>query len=120
MFPSSVGISRGIREEVEQDFFRLFQMGCERPPRPFWCLTRTFEKSRSDWFLLPLTAIRLFCSPMESQSNKKPFAAYGSYTNADYLTGHYRSSRLFTFGDRVASQALPGFELDLDEVFGEL
>ncbi|WP_209332799.1 Uma2 family endonuclease [Lunatimonas salinarum] len=33
---------------------------------------------------------------------------------------HYRSSRLFTFGDRVASQALPGFELDLDEVFGGL
>jgi Uma2 family endonuclease len=35
-------------------------------------------------------------------------------------SGHYRASRLFTFGDRVTSQALPGFELDLDEVFGEL
>lgn len=35
-------------------------------------------------------------------------------------SGNYRSSRLFTFGDRVASQALPGFELDLDEVFGGL
>ncbi|WP_163377775.1 Uma2 family endonuclease [Cyclobacterium sp. SYSU L10401] len=34
--------------------------------------------------------------------------------------GKYRPSRLFTFGDRVRSQALPGFELDLDEVFGEL
>ncbi len=33
---------------------------------------------------------------------------------------NYRPSRLFTLGDRVASQALPGFELDLDEVFGEL
>ncbi len=35
-------------------------------------------------------------------------------------TGKYRPSRLFTPGDRVSSQALPGFELDLDEVFGEL
>ncbi|SEJ15051.1 Endonuclease, Uma2 family (restriction endonuclease fold) [Cyclobacterium xiamenense] len=35
-------------------------------------------------------------------------------------TGKYRPSRLFTLGDRVSSQALPGFELDLDEVFGEL
>lgn len=35
-------------------------------------------------------------------------------------SGKYRPSRLFTLGDRVASQALPGFELDLDEVFGEL
>lgn len=34
--------------------------------------------------------------------------------------GKYRPSRLFTFGDRVRSQAIPGFELDLDEVFGEL
>ncbi|MCC5935946.1 MAG: Uma2 family endonuclease [Lunatimonas sp.] len=32
----------------------------------------------------------------------------------------YSSSRLFTLGDRVKSQALPGFELDLDDVFGEL
>ncbi|MFO7824479.1 MAG: Uma2 family endonuclease [Cyclobacterium sp.] len=34
--------------------------------------------------------------------------------------GKYRPSRLFTFGDRVRSQAIPAFELDLDEVFGEL
>ena len=34
--------------------------------------------------------------------------------------GKYQPSRLFTLGDRVKSQALPGFELDLDEVFGEL
>lgn len=34
--------------------------------------------------------------------------------------GKYRPSRLFTFGDRVRSQAIPGFELDLEEVFGEL
>ncbi|HSI74266.1 MAG TPA: Uma2 family endonuclease [Lunatimonas sp.] len=32
----------------------------------------------------------------------------------------YSSSRLFTLGDRVISQALPGFVLDLDDVFGEL
>ncbi|WP_154856723.1 Uma2 family endonuclease [Cyclobacterium xiamenense] len=35
-------------------------------------------------------------------------------------TGKYRPSRLFTFGDRVRSQVLPGFELDLDDVFGGL
>ncbi|WP_375584301.1 Uma2 family endonuclease [Cyclobacterium xiamenense] len=35
-------------------------------------------------------------------------------------SGKYRPSRLFTFGDWVRSLALPGFELDLDEVFGEL
>ena len=34
--------------------------------------------------------------------------------------GKYQPSRLFTLGDRVKSQALAGFELDLDEVFGEL
>lgn len=34
--------------------------------------------------------------------------------------GKYRPSRLFTLGDRVVSQVLPGFELVLDEVFGEL
>ena len=34
--------------------------------------------------------------------------------------GKYQPSRLYTMGDRVKSQALPGFELDLDEVFGEL
>ena len=34
--------------------------------------------------------------------------------------GKYQPSRLFTMGDRVKSQALAGFELDLDEVFGEL
>ncbi|WP_162419492.1 Uma2 family endonuclease [Cyclobacterium roseum] len=34
--------------------------------------------------------------------------------------GKYLPSRLFTFGDRVRSMALPGFELDLDGVFGEL
>ncbi|MFC4872481.1 Uma2 family endonuclease [Negadavirga shengliensis] len=32
----------------------------------------------------------------------------------------YRPSRLFTLGDRVSSQALLGFELDLEGVFGEL
>lgn len=35
-------------------------------------------------------------------------------------SGKYLPSRLFTFGDRVRSMALPGFELDLNEVFGEL
>jgi len=34
--------------------------------------------------------------------------------------GKYRPSRLFTSGDRVSSQALPGFKLNLDDVFGEL
>lgn len=34
--------------------------------------------------------------------------------------GKYSPSRLFTIGDRVSSEALPGFELDLEEVFGEL
>ena len=34
--------------------------------------------------------------------------------------GKYRPSRLFTMGDQVMSQALPGFELDLDKVFVEL
>ncbi|MDO6436618.1 Uma2 family endonuclease [Cyclobacterium sp. 1_MG-2023] len=34
--------------------------------------------------------------------------------------GTYQPSRLFTLGDRVNSQALAGFVLDLDEVFGEL
>ena len=34
--------------------------------------------------------------------------------------GKYQPSRLFTLGDRVKSQALAGFELDLDEMFGEL
>ena len=32
----------------------------------------------------------------------------------------YQPSRLFTLGDRVMSKALSGFELDLDELFGEL
>ncbi|MFO7825477.1 MAG: Uma2 family endonuclease, partial [Cyclobacterium sp.] len=32
----------------------------------------------------------------------------------------YRASRLFTLGDRVISEALPGFELDLDHAFGGL
>ncbi len=31
--------------------------------------------------------------------------------------GRYRPSRLFTLGDRVVSQALAGFELELDDVF---
>ena len=35
-------------------------------------------------------------------------------------SGKYRPSRLFTFGDRIRSQALPGFDLDLNEVFGGL
>ena len=35
-------------------------------------------------------------------------------------TGNYRPSRLYTMGDRVKSEVLLGFELDLDEVFGEL
>ncbi|MEX0882658.1 MAG: Uma2 family endonuclease [Cyclobacteriaceae bacterium] len=34
--------------------------------------------------------------------------------------GKYLPSRLFTLGDRVRSQTLPGFELDLDDVFGGL
>jgi len=34
--------------------------------------------------------------------------------------GKYRPSRLFTLGDKVSSQTLAGFVLDLDEVFGEL
>ena len=34
--------------------------------------------------------------------------------------GKYHSSRLYTMGDCINSQALAGFELDLDEVFGEL
>lgn len=33
---------------------------------------------------------------------------------------HFRASRLFTLGDRVSSQAVPGFELDLDDVFSGL
>jgi Uma2 family endonuclease len=33
------------------------------------------------------------------------------------LDGKYRSSRLYTRGDRVASRVLPGFTLDLDEIF---
>ncbi|MCC5939402.1 MAG: Uma2 family endonuclease [Lunatimonas sp.] len=32
----------------------------------------------------------------------------------------YRASRLFTPGDKVSSQAVPGFELELDDVFGGL
>ena len=35
-------------------------------------------------------------------------------------TGKYRPSRLYTMGDEVRSEVLTGFELDLDEVFGEL
>ena len=31
--------------------------------------------------------------------------------------GKYRSSRLFTLGDRVSTQGVPGFELELDNVF---
>jgi Uma2 family endonuclease len=34
--------------------------------------------------------------------------------------GSYVASRLYTLGDRISSTSLPGFELDLDEVFGEL
>ncbi|GAB2991653.1 Uma2 family endonuclease [Cyclobacterium sediminis] len=34
--------------------------------------------------------------------------------------GKYRPSRLYTMGDCINSQALAGFELDLDEVFEEL
>ena len=34
--------------------------------------------------------------------------------------GQYCASRLFTMGDRISSHALPGFELELDEVFDEL
>jgi Uma2 family endonuclease len=34
--------------------------------------------------------------------------------------GTYQPSRLFTLGDQVKSQALAGFVLDLNEVFGEL
>jgi Uma2 family endonuclease len=35
------------------------------------------------------------------------------------INGKYQSSRLFTRGDRVASRVLPGFVLDLDEIFEE-
>ncbi len=31
--------------------------------------------------------------------------------------GQFRASRLYTLGDRVSSQAVPGFELELDSVF---
>lgn len=33
------------------------------------------------------------------------------------IKGKYQGSRLFTFGDKVTSQVLSGFELDLDDVF---
>lgn len=33
------------------------------------------------------------------------------------VEGKYQSSRLFTAGDRIRSEVLPGFELDLEEVF---
>ncbi|WP_040481453.1 Uma2 family endonuclease [Mariniradius saccharolyticus] len=36
------------------------------------------------------------------------------------VSGKYQGSRFFTFGDRVQSAAVPGFELDLDEVFANL
>ncbi|WP_209331985.1 Uma2 family endonuclease [Lunatimonas salinarum] len=35
-------------------------------------------------------------------------------------SGSYHSSRLFTLGDKVSSQAVAGFELELDDVFGGL
>lgn len=36
------------------------------------------------------------------------------------VSGKYQGSRFFTFGDRVQSDAVPGFVLDLDEVFAHL
>jgi len=33
--------------------------------------------------------------------------------------GKYQASRLFTSGDKIRSTVLPGFELDLEEVFSE-
>lgn len=35
------------------------------------------------------------------------------------VEGKYQSSRLFTFGDKIQSTVLPGFVLDLEEVFSE-
>jgi Uma2 family endonuclease len=34
--------------------------------------------------------------------------------------GKYKPSRLFTHDDVVNSKCIPGFELDLEEVFGNL
>jgi Uma2 family endonuclease len=34
--------------------------------------------------------------------------------------GKYNPSKLFTHGDIVQSKCIPGFELDLEEVFGNL
>lgn len=36
------------------------------------------------------------------------------------VDGKYRASRIFTHGDNVASQAVEGFVLDLEEVFGDM
>lgn len=36
------------------------------------------------------------------------------------IEGKYRSSRLFTVGDKIKSSVLPGLELDLEEIFEEL
>jgi len=38
------------------------------------------------------------------------------YTLVD---GEFQPSRLFTSGDKIKSMVLPGFELDLEEVFSE-
>lgn len=35
------------------------------------------------------------------------------------VEGKYQPSKLFTSGDRIQSNVLPGFELDLEEVFSE-
>ena len=35
------------------------------------------------------------------------------------IGGKFQPSRLYTFGDKVHSEVLPGFELDLDEVFAD-
>lgn len=45
---------------------------------------------------------------------EKSFLKYMLHSN-----GKYQASRLFTLSDRVRSDMLPGFELDLDEVFRE-
>ncbi|WP_158859108.1 Uma2 family endonuclease [Lunatibacter salilacus] len=36
------------------------------------------------------------------------------------IDGRYEASKIFTYGDRVVSQAVEGFVLDLDEVFEDM
>lgn len=45
---------------------------------------------------------------------------YGNYLQINTLVdGKYQPSKLFTSGDKIVSTVLPGFELDLEEVFEE-